>query len=299
LSRCPARRLAARVERKLAGRPLRSPRGPPEHWRHIRPITVLRGLARDGHFGWPGGRPSDKERQVSCSSELESMLHQARGEPRRGNAPHPRPSVEVGRRPPAAGVPSGATEAGEVGPSVRASRRVREDRGGGSRPADLTDPGRTTTALRRGHRERGKDDDSTSSPRPSGRGTPTEPDAEPRPGNRYLETGAETRSRTCGNGSRPSGCGRDERQTTPPSAQAVRMAVRPCASDCRDAWSSVRTEAAARTMGTRCAERSGNAAGGNGDSGTALERSTVEIENNTQFAQGKGGTRCPTACTDR
>lgn len=66
-------------------------------WEHNRPNAVDRELAHDRHFGWPGGRPSDMEWQVSCSSELGTMLHQARRAPRHGNVPHSRSAVAIGR----------------------------------------------------------------------------------------------------------------------------------------------------------------------------------------------------------
>lgn len=66
-------------------------------WKHNRPNTVDRELAHERHFGWPGGRPSDMEWQVSCSSELGTMLHQARRAPRHGNVPHSRSAVAIGR----------------------------------------------------------------------------------------------------------------------------------------------------------------------------------------------------------
>jgi hypothetical protein len=122
-----------------------------------RPTTVRRGLARRGHVEWPGGHPSDKERQVPCSSELETMLHLARGAPRRGNASRPRPTDEV-ERPSARDRQSlGRARAGDTRDRRRASRRVGESTAGGLVPM-LVDPGSTSAALRRGHRGAGPDD---------------------------------------------------------------------------------------------------------------------------------------------
>lgn len=137
---------------------VRSWRDQRSDWKHNRPNTVSRELARGRHFGWLGGRPSDMEWQVSCSSELESMLNQARRPPRRGNAPRSRYAVEVGR--PSARDESffGSARLGETRTDSLASRRAGTSTA--TRPFGVTlpvDPEITPTAPRCGSRESGVD----------------------------------------------------------------------------------------------------------------------------------------------
>jgi hypothetical protein len=173
--------------------------------REHRPTTVRSELARGGHFEWPGGHPSDKELQVPCSSELETMLHLARGAPRRGYASRPRPTVEV-RRPSARDRQSfGSARAGDTRSNRRASRRVRESTAAGLVPPPVN-PECTSTALRRGHRDT---DRTPLSGTATAFGSGWSP--EPGPGSGFW---------ICGSGSHPSGGERAKRRSSPQLAQA-------------------------------------------------------------------------------
>jgi hypothetical protein len=68
------------------------------------------------------------------------------------------------------GVPSGATDAVDAGPSRYALRRACGGEGKRTRSASLAKTGSTSTTLRRDDRDHGSDDDSRSNPRPSGPG---------------------------------------------------------------------------------------------------------------------------------